>query len=161
MWNFRKSFTRNYKEKYDQKRKERQGSNQKNCLPEEALKEKSPKDMGVHESVDCSKGVLGVAKVACSLEILYYGRIFLTEFGGTFFCQHFSCCLFLLGQEENTLWKHTTENQAMKIQVKPGEIPVCKNVRIIMLNVDSGRLAPKSAKLTCYPIHKIQSYIHG
>ena len=43
----------------------------------------------------------------------------------------------------------------MKIQVKSGEIPVCKNVGKMKPKVDSRRLAPKSAKLTCYPILKI------
>ena len=36
----------------------------------------------------------------------------------------------------------------------------CKNVEKTNQNVDSRRLAPKSTKLTCYPILKIQSYIH-
>ena len=41
------------------------------------------------------------------------------------------------------------ETQSMKIQVKSGEIPVCKNVGKIMQYVGSRRLTPKSAKLTC------------
>ena len=45
----------------------------------------------------------------------------------------------------------------MKTQVKSGEIPVRKNFEKIMQNLDSRRLTPKSAKLTCYPIPKIQS----
>ena len=45
----------------------------------------------------------------------------------------------------------------MKIQVKSGEIPVRKNAEKIMQNVDSHRLTPKLAKLTCYPIVQIQS----
>ena len=68
-----------------------------------------------------------VAKIAFSLETLYEG-IFLTEFGGTFFCRLFFWCLFFLGQEENTLGKNPT----VKIQVKSGEIPVRKNVKKIM-----------------------------
>ena len=45
----------------------------------------------------------------------------------------------------------------MKIQVQSEEIPVCKGAGEIMQNVDSRRLATKSAKLTCYPILQIQS----
>ena len=45
----------------------------------------------------------------------------------------------------------------MKIQAKSEEIPVRKNVGKIMQNVDSRRLTPKSAKLMCYPLIKIQS----
>ena len=45
----------------------------------------------------------------------------------------------------------------MKIQIKSGEIAVCQNVGRIMRNVDSRRLTPKLAKLTYYPICKIQS----
>ena len=37
----------------------------------------------------------------------------------------------------------------MKIQVKSGEIPVRKNVGKVMRKVDSRRLTPKLAKLTC------------
>ena len=53
--------------------------------------------------------------------------------------------------------KKPAETQSVKIQVKSGEIPVGKNLGKIMQNVDSHRLTPKSAKLTCYPILKIQS----
>ena len=45
----------------------------------------------------------------------------------------------------------------MKTQVKSGEIPVRKDVGKMKQNVDSRRLTPKLAKLTCYPILKIQS----
>ena len=45
----------------------------------------------------------------------------------------------------------------MKIQVKSGEISVRKNVGKMKQNVDSFRLAPKSPKLTCYPMLKFQS----
>ena len=41
------------------------------------------------------------------------------------------------------------ETQSIKIQVKSGEIPVCKNVGKIMQYVGSRRLTAKSAKLTC------------
>ena len=43
------------------------------------------------------------------------------------------------------------------MQVKSGEIPVCRNVGKMKQNVDSRRLKAKSAKLTCYLILKIQS----
>ena len=36
----------------------------------------------------------------------------------------------------------------MKIQVKSGKIPFCKNVGKIMQNLGKRRLTPKSAKLT-------------
>ena len=43
----------------------------------------------MYESIDMSEGVIEVAKIAFSLE-RPYGRIFLTEFGGTFFAGFFS-----------------------------------------------------------------------
>ena len=46
----------------------------------------------------------------------------------------------------------------MKTQIKSGEIPVRNNVGKIMQNVDSRILTPKSAKITCYPVLKIQSH---
>ena len=42
----------------------------------------------MYESFDISEGVIEVAKIALFLERLY-GRIFLTEFGGTFFAGFF------------------------------------------------------------------------
>ena len=56
--------------------------------------------MSLHESCYFSEGVIEVAKIAFSLERVY-GRIFLTEFGGTFFAGSFPG-LFFLGQGENT-----------------------------------------------------------
>ena len=162
MWNFlkidrllTKSFTQNFKERYHHKRKESQVSNLKNCLPEEVPKEKSAKDMSLYESFNFSKGFIGVAKIASSLERLY-GRIFLTEFGRTYFFGLFSRCRFFLSQRENLPRKNPAETQSMKIQVKSGEILVCKNFGKIMQNVDSPRLTPKSAKLAWYPILKTQ-----
>ena len=87
------------------------------------------------------------AKIASSLK-RPYGRIFLTGFGGTFFCGLFSRCLFFSGQGENTPGKNPAETQSMKIQVKSGEILVRKSVGKIMQNVDSPRVTSKSAKLT-------------
>ena len=77
------------------------------------------------------------------------------EFGGTFFAGFFAS--FFLGQGEKYTGKKLAETQSMKTQVKSGEIPVRKNFEKIMQNLDSRRLTPKSAKLTCYPIPKIQS----
>ena len=55
MWSFlkidcllTKVFTQNFKERYHHKREESQRSNLKNCLPEEAPKENSPKDMSLN-----------------------------------------------------------------------------------------------------------------
>ena len=47
---------------------------------------------------------------------------------------------FFLGEGEKTPRKTHVENQSVKVQVKSGEIPVCKNVGKIMQNVDSRRL---------------------
>ena len=110
--------------------------------------------MSLYELSNYSEGVIGVAKIGFSLERLY-GRIFLIEFGRTFFCGLFSRCLFFLGQGENTPGKNPAEAQSMKIQVKSGEIQVRKNVD--NQNVDSRRRTAKSAKLTCYLVLKIQS----
>ena len=41
--------------------------------------------MSLYKSFDFSEGVIGVSKIAFSLERLNYGRICLTEFGETFF----------------------------------------------------------------------------
>ena len=74
------------------------------------------------------------------------------------FLQGFFYFLFLFwGQGENT--PGTTHlpprNLVKKVQVKSGEIPVLKNLRKIIWNVDSRSLTPKSAKSTCHPILKI------
>ena len=99
--------------------------------------------MSLYEQFDFSEGVIEVAKIAFSLE----RRIFLTEFGETFFTGFFPDCLFFLGQGENTSGKNAAETQS--IQVKSGEIPVRKNDGKIMQNVGSRRLTPKSTKFTC------------
>ena len=75
--------------KKDIKRKESQRSNPKNCLPEEA-----PKDMSLYESFDFFEKEISFAKIAFSLERLYYGRIFLTEFGGHFLSAFFPVSFF-------------------------------------------------------------------
>ena len=53
------------------------------------------------------EGDIGVARIAFSLERLYYGRIFLTEFGATIFADFY---LFFLGQRENNTEKKTRRN---------------------------------------------------
>ena len=45
----------------------------------------------------------------------------------------------------------------MKVQAKSEVISVRKNIGKIMQNVDSRRRTPKSAKLTSYPVLKIES----
>ena len=62
----------------------------------------------MYESCDFSEGIIEVAKIVFSLERVY-GRIFLTEFGGTFFAGSFPG-LFFLGQGENTPWKKPRRN---------------------------------------------------
>ena len=57
--------------------------------------------------------------------------------------------------------KKPAETQSMKTQVNSGKLPACKNVGKIMQNVGSRRLTPKSAKMVCYPILKIQSNKQG
>ena len=86
----------------DIKRKESQRSNPKNYLPEEA-----PKDMSLYESFDFSEGGIGVAKVKFSLKRIYYGWIFLTEFGGTNFAGFFPGGFFSQAQEKNTPEKNS------------------------------------------------------
>ena len=76
------------------------------------------------------------------------GEIFFSGFFGGF---------FFLSKVEKYTGKKLVETQSMKIQAKSEEIPVRKNVGKIMQNVDSRRLTPKSAKLMCYPLIKIQS----
>ena len=86
-------------------------------------------------------------KIAFSLERVY-GRIFLTEFRGTFFAGFFPG-LFSSAKEKIHREKTLAETQSMKIQVKSGEIPVRKKVGKIMKKVSSRRLTLKSTKLTC------------
>ena len=64
--------------------------------------------MSLYESCDFSEGVIEVAKIAFSLERVY-GRIFLTEFRGTFFAGFFPG-LFFFGQGENTPRKNPRRN---------------------------------------------------
>ena len=71
--------------------------------------------------------------------------------------QAFFWLSFFSGEGEKTPRKTHAETQSVKVQVKSGEIPARKNVGKIMQNVDSRRLTPKSAKLTCYHIIKTQS----
>ena len=72
-----KGFIQNFKERYHHKRKESQGSNLKNCLPEEAPKEKSPKDTSLNTNHE-----------------RLYGRIFLAEFGEKIFAGFFHGVFF-------------------------------------------------------------------
>ena len=51
------------------------------------------------------------------------------------FLPDFFQCHFSLGQRENTSSKIPADKQAMKIQIKSGEIQVHKNVEKIMKNV--------------------------
>ena len=74
------------------------------------------------------------------------------------FWRLFSRCYFFLDQGESTPGKKLAETQSMKTQVNSGEMPVRMDVGKIMQSVGSHRLTPKSAKLICYPILKIQSY---
>ena len=64
--------------------------------------------MSLYESCDFSTGVIEVATIAFPLERVY-GRIFLTEFGGTFFASFFPG-LFFLDIEENTHRRKTRRN---------------------------------------------------
>ena len=50
--------------------------------------------MSLYESFDVSEGDIGVAKIAFSLERLYYRRIFLTDFGEAFFAGFFRGVFF-------------------------------------------------------------------
>ena len=111
--------------------------------------------MSLYGSCDFSEGVIEVAKIAFSLERVY-GRIFLTAFGEHFLHTFFPV-FFSQAKENIHREKKPAETQSMKIQIKSGEIPVRKNAGKIMQNVGSRRLTPKSAKLTCQPIFKIQS----
>ena len=64
--------------------------------------------MSLYESCDFSEKILEVAKVLSSRERVY-GRIFLTEFEGTFFAGFFPD-LFFFGQGENTARKKLRRN---------------------------------------------------
>ena len=108
MWNFlkinrllTKSFTQNVKERYHYKRKESQVSDLKSFLPEEAAKEKYAKEYKFMRIIRFSERVFGVAKIASFVERLY-GRIFLTEFRGTFFVGFFPVSFFLKPRRKYT-----------------------------------------------------------
>ena len=73
------------------------------------------------------------------------------------FLQAFFQVSFFLRLSRMYTGKKPAETQSMKTQVNSGKLPARKNVGKIMQNVGSRRLTPKSAKLTCYPILKIQS----
>ena len=55
-----KRFTQNFKERCHNSRKESQGSNRKNCLPQKAPEEKFPKDMSLLKPFDFSEEFIGV-----------------------------------------------------------------------------------------------------
>ena len=103
--------------------------------------------MTLCESCDFSEGVIEVAKILFSLERVYR-RIFLIEFGGTFFAGFFPG-LFFFGQGENTPRKKPRRNSVNGNSSKVRRILVCKSVGKIMQNVGSRRLTPNSTKLTC------------
>ena len=65
------------------------------------------------------------------------------------FEEHFLQAFFSSANKKINYEKNPAETQSMEIQVKSGEIPVCKNVGKIMQNVGSRKLTPKSTKLTC------------
>ena len=84
MWNFlkiyrllTKSFTQNFKERY-QKRKESQVSNLKSFLLEEAPKEKSAKDMSLNESFNFLKELSGLQKLHLPLKDYMDGYFWLS-----------------------------------------------------------------------------------
>ena len=68
--------------------------------------------MSLCESFNFSEGGIWVAKTTFSLERLYYGRIFLTEFGGNISFPSFLPVSFFLGQGENTTGKNSTETSS-------------------------------------------------
>ena len=68
--------------------------------------------MSLCESFSFSVGGIWVAKTTFSLERLYYGRIFLTEFGGNISFPSFLPVSFFLGQGENTTGKNSTETSS-------------------------------------------------
>ena len=92
------------------------------------------------------EGGIRVAKIGFYLDWVW----------GNIFCRLFSWCLFFLDQGESYTGKKLAETQSVKIQLKSREIPVDKNVGKMKQNLDTRRLTPKSAKLTCYSILKIQ-----
>ena len=117
----------------------------KNFSPRRSTQEKICQRHEFTQIIRFSEGVIGVAKIASSLNRLH-GEIFLS-LGEHFFAGFIPGVLFS-GQRENTPGKNPAETQSMKIQVKSGEILVRKYVGKIMQNVDIPRVTPHSAKLT-------------
>ena len=72
-----------------------------------------------------------------------------------YFLQAFFAIFISSAKEKIHREKNPAETQSMKLQINSEEILVLKNVGKIMQNIR--RLTPKSAKLTCWPILKIQS----
>ena len=95
--------------KKDIKRKESQRSNPENSLPEEG-----PKDMSLYESFAFSEGSIGIAKIAFFLEKQYYGRIFLTKFGGTFLAGFFPGFFFFRSRRKTR--RNSVSDNASKIR---------------------------------------------
>ena len=112
MWNFlkidrllTKSFTPNFKERYRHKRKESQVSNLKSCLPEEALKEKSAKDVSLYDSSIFLKDLSGLEKLHLPLKD-YIGRYFWLSLGEQIFAGFFPVSFFLRSKKKYTAKKH-------------------------------------------------------
>ena len=100
-------FTQIFKERHH-KRKESQGSNPKNCLPEEAPCGKPPKDTSLYESFDFSEGVIEVSK-----NCIFSWKSIWTDISDwvwrNIFCRPFSQSFFF-GQGENTPRKKPRRN---------------------------------------------------
>ena len=73
-----KGFTQNFKERYHHKRKRSQGSNPKNYLPEEALKEKLYKDKSLYQSLIFLKELLRLQKLHFPLKDCMDGYFWLS-----------------------------------------------------------------------------------
>ena len=141
-----KGFTQIFKEKHHKRKKVKRQI--RKIASQKKHPMENPRKIWVYTShLIFMKELSRFLKIVFSRERVY-GRIFLTEFGGTFFAGLYPD-LFSLAKEKIHREKNLADTQSMKIQVKSGEIPVCKNVGKIMQNVGSRRLTPKSAKLTC------------
>ena len=110
--------------------------------------------MSLYESFDFLKEVSGLLKLHFPLKDYIIGGYFWLS-SGEHFLPAFLPVSFFLGQGEKYTGKNLAETQPVVIQVKSGETPVCKSVEKMKQNVDSLRLTPKLAKMTCYPIPKI------
>ena len=102
-----KGFTQNFKERYHHKREGSQGSNPKNYLPEEGLKEKLYKDKSLYQSLIFLKELLRLQKLHFPLKDCMDGYFWLSL--DKVFCRLFSRCLFFLGQGENTPGENPAE----------------------------------------------------